>query len=83
MKLTFLIYSARIEHNARFLIINLPRLTVHTEPIIIPKEKDWKENPNTMPGQEGKRWENNLQLSTMIRAIQTKNERNAIQISDH
>ena len=54
---------------ARFLIVNLLRLTVHTEPIIIPKENDQRQNTNTMLEREKGGWEKNLQLTTMVRTI--------------
>ena len=60
---------------ARFQIFNLPKLTVHTEPVIMPKENDRRQNANTMPGRERGRWGKNLQLPTMVRTIKTINEK--------
>ena len=55
--------------SARFLIVNLPRLIVHIEPFTIKEENDRSQNKNTMPGGERGRWEENLQLPTIVRTI--------------
>ena len=54
---------------ARFLIVNLPKLIVHIEPSIKPKEKDRKQKTITMPGQKRGRWEMNLKVPTMVGTI--------------
>ena len=72
------LYCVRIEHGAvsKTSYCQFHRkFTAHSETFKTPKGKNQRQNTNTMLERERYKWEMNLQLPTMVRAIQTIHEK--------